>query len=130
MKARNYSIDILKIIGIIFVINSHLGVMYGDYSFIAQFGDLGNSLSSFCSGYTLTLGRIDRFDNWYKRRFRRIYATVLAYVFLISTCCGLKFNSYEVFIEAGGGYWFLPFIMIFYLIYYPIKNLIYQLQNQ
>lgn len=123
MKAEhNYSIDILKIIGIIFIINSHLGDMYGNYSFIAQFGDIGNSLFFFCSGYTLTLGRIDRFDNWYKRRFRRIYATVLAYVFLISTYCGLKFNSYEVFIEAGGGYWFLPFIMVFYLIYYPIKR--------
>ena len=123
MKAeRNYSIDILKIIGIIFIINSHLGDMYGNYSFIAQFGDIGNSLFFFCSGYTLTLGRIDRFDNWYKRRFRRIYATVLAYVFLISTYYGLKFNSYEVFIEAGGGYWFLPFIMVFYFIYYPIKR--------
>ena len=123
MKAiHNYSIDILKVIGIIFIINSHLGDMYGDYSFIAQLGDIGNSLFFFCSGYTLTLGRIDRFDNWYKRRFRRIYATVLAYVFLISTYCGLKFNSYEVFIEAGGGYWFLSFIMIFYFIYYPIKK--------
>lgn len=46
MKAeRNYSIDILKIIGIIFIINSHLGDMYGNYSFIAQFGDIGNSFS-------------------------------------------------------------------------------------
>ena len=48
------------------------------YEMFATGGTIGDALFMFCSGYTLFLGRIDRFDNWYKRRINRIYPSVFA----------------------------------------------------
>ena len=79
MRQRNISIDILKCIAAILITNSHMGPLYGKYSILATGGAIGDVLFFFCSGFTLFLGRMGRFDNWYKRRIHRIYPTVFAW---------------------------------------------------
>lgn len=54
-KERNFSIDILRFIAALLITNSHLGVMYGKYSFLSTGGTIGDALFFFCSGFTLFL---------------------------------------------------------------------------
>lgn len=82
MKERDISIDILKFIAAILITNSHMELLYSKYSFLATGGAIGDVLFFFCSGFTLFLGRMGRFDNWYKRRINRIYPTVFAWAIL------------------------------------------------
>ena len=59
MKERNISIDILKCFAAILITNSHMGILYGNYSVLATGGAIGDSLFFFCSGFTLFLGWAD-----------------------------------------------------------------------
>lgn len=79
MKERNISIDLLKFFVALLITNSYMGLLYGDYSALATGGAIGDVLFFFCSGFTLFLGRMGRFDNWYKWRINRIYPTVFSH---------------------------------------------------
>lgn len=65
MKERNIGIDILKFFAALLITNSHMELLYGKYSILATGGAIGDVLFFFCSGFTLFLGRMGRFDNWY-----------------------------------------------------------------
>lgn len=67
MKSHNISIDILKFFAALLITNSHMELLYGKYSMLATGGSIGDVLFFFASGFTLFLGRMGRFDNWYKR---------------------------------------------------------------
>lgn len=54
MKNRDYAIDLIKFIGVLLIINSHLGVAYPKWSFLASGGAIGNSLFFFASGFLLS----------------------------------------------------------------------------
>lgn len=82
MKQRDISIDILKFIAALVITNSHMELLYGKYSALATGGAIGDVLFFFASGFTLFLGRMGRFDNWYKRRINRIYPTVFAWAIM------------------------------------------------
>lgn len=67
-KGKDLSLELLKFVAMILIINVHSYMMYPPkYEMFATGGTIGDALFMFCSGYTLFLGRIDRFDNWYKR---------------------------------------------------------------
>lgn len=120
MKNRDISIDILKCIAAILITNSHMELLYGRYSILATGGAIGDALFFFCSGFTLFLGRMDRFDNWYKRRINRIYPTVFAWAILGA----FVFNQHypmDYIILYGGG-WFITCIMLYYIILYLIHK--------
>lgn len=121
MKERNVGIDILKFFAVLFITNSHMGVMYGKYSALATGGTIGDVLFFFCSGFTLFLKPIDslrEFPNWYKRRINRIYPTVFAMAILLR----LYFNEHAdiVSIILYGGGWFVTCIMVYYVFIYFI----------
>jgi peptidoglycan/LPS O-acetylase OafA/YrhL len=97
MQTRNPSIDILKFIAAIFITNSHMEALYHPYEILATGGAIGDVLFFFCSGFTLFLGRMDRFDNWYKRRINRIYPSVFA-VGIISAIVFCKYIDTKIFI--------------------------------
>ena len=78
MENRIGSIDILKVLAVLLVLNSHMGICYGQYGFLATGGGIGDALFFFCSGFTLFMGRADRFDNWYKRRLSRILPSIIS----------------------------------------------------
>lgn len=120
MKERDISIDILKFIAAILITNSHMELLYSKYSFLATGGAIGDVLFFFCSGFTLFLGRMGRFDNWYKRRINRIYPTVFAWAILGAFILNHD-KSMDYTIIHGGG-WFVTCIMIYYVVLYFIQR--------
>lgn len=123
MKERNISIDILKFFAALLITNSHMELLYGKYSILATGGAIGDVLFFFCSGFTLFLGRMGRFDNWYKRRINRIYPTVLAWAILGAFIFNQHYGMDYIIIHGGG--WFVTCIMIYYVILYMIKRFMF-----
>lgn len=123
MKQRDYSIDILKCLAAILITWSHMEPAFGGdkYSVLCTGGSFGDSLFFFCSGYTLFIGKDSLvFFNWYKKRIRRIYPTVFTWALIMAILLDQKNDMTTV--VCGNGYFFIPCIMIFYLILYPIKR--------
>lgn len=120
MKERNIGIDILKFFAALLITNSHMELLYGKYSALATGGAIGDVLFFFCSGFTLFLGRMGRFDNWYKRRINRIYPTVFAWAILGAFLFNQKYSMDHTIIHGGG--WFVTCIMIYYIILYFIQR--------
>ena len=120
MKERNIGIDILKFFAALLITNSHMELLYGKYSEFATGGAIGDVLFFFCSGFTLFLGRMGRFDNWYKRRINRIYPTVFAWA-ILSAFFFNQHQSMDYTIIHGGG-WFVTCIMIYYVVLYFIQR--------
>lgn len=120
-RERDISIDLLKFLAVLFITNSHFGALYPErLSMLATGGAIGDVLFFFCSGYTLFLGRSERFDNWYKRRINRIYPTVFAWAIIAAFCFGMNTDMRTVVLHGGG--WFVSCIMIYYVLLYPIRN--------
>ena len=120
MKERNIGIDILKFFAALLITNSHMELLYGKYSMLATGGAIGDVLFFFCSGFTLFLGRMGRFDNWYKRRINRIYPTVFAWAILGAFIFSQHYGMDYTIIHGGG--WFVTCIMIYYVILYIIQR--------
>ena len=120
MKERNIGIDILKFFAALLITNSHMGMLYGKYEILATGGAIGDVLFFFCSGFTLFLGRMGRFDNWYKRRINRIYPTVFAWAILGAFFFNRHYSMNYTIIHGGG--WFVTCIMIYYVILYFIQR--------
>lgn len=120
MKERNIGIDILKFFAALLITNSHMGMLYGKYDILATGGAIGDVLFFFCSGFTLFLGRMGRFDNWYKRRINRIYPTVFAWA-ILSAFFFNQHQSMDYTIIHGGG-WFVTCIMLYYVVLYFIQR--------
>lgn len=118
-RRRSTAIDILKFFAVLFITNSHFDDQYVYCKELATGGAIGDALFFFCSGYTLFLGRLGRFDAWYKRRLRRIIPSVLVFVFLfgfINPQLGLPDLLYY------GANWFVPCILICYVPLYFVRK--------
>lgn len=120
-KDRDISIDILKFFAALIITNSHMELLYGKYNMLATGGAIGDVLFFFASGFTLFMGRMGRFDNWYKRRISRIYPTVFAWAILASFLFGHQ-NDMKYTVIHGGG-WFVTCIMIYYVILWFIRKI-------
>ena len=77
-EKRDIAVDIVKLLSVFLIINSHADVCYPRFSALATGGAIGDSLFLFVSGFTLFLGKQVRFDNYYKRRINRIYPSAIA----------------------------------------------------
>lgn len=120
LNNRDLGIEILKAIAALLVMNSHMEAMYGNYGFLATGGSIGDALFFFCSGYTLFLGKMVDFPNWYKRRVQRIYPTVIV-MSLLYAHYHIDQIQYVIKTNLGSG-WFISCIFIYYLILYPIRK--------
>lgn len=124
---RNVSIDILKCFAALLITNSHMGILYGKYNFLATGGCIGDALFFFCSGFTLFLkpmNGIKEFPNWYKRRINRLFPPLIAVAFLGA----LFFNDhYDVIHIVWPNYWFVRCIMLYYVVLFFIGS---YLKNQ
>lgn len=120
MKQRNIGIDILKCFAALVITNSHMDILYPKFSILATGGAIGDALFFFCSGFTLFLGRMGRFDNWYKRRINRIYPTIFAWAILGSLLFGYHNTINKVLLTGGG--WFVSCIMLYYVVLYFIQR--------
>lgn len=114
---RDLSIDLLKFLAVVFVVNSHLDICYpAAYKFLATGGSLGDALFFFCSGFTLFLGRNDGFVSWYKRRLARILPSVI--VCVLAYACWMGKGWYA----EVSGYWFVRCILLYYIVLFVIRR--------
>lgn len=117
-KNRDNAVDLIKFLAVFLIINSHADIMYPKFSILATGGAIGDALFLFVSGYTLFLGKMRQFDNYYKRRISRIFPSVfsaLAFVHLVQG------NGTFVWDEFGGGE-FVVAIMGYYILLYFIRK--------
>lgn len=114
---RDVSIDLLKFLAVVFVVNSHLDICYPEgYKFLATGGSLGDALFFFCSGFTLFLGRDDGFGCWYKRRMSRILPSVFVCAFAYAWWMGKDWYN------AVGGWWFIRCILLYYVVLFAVRR--------
>lgn len=118
-KQRDYAIDFLKFFAALLITNSHLDGFEPAYP-LSTGGSFGDALFFFCSGYTLFLGSMGRFDNWYGRRLRRIFPPVICWGIVAALCFGSQDTVGQVVTKGGG--WFVQCILIYYLLAYPIRR--------
>lgn len=117
---RNLSIDLLKFFAVLLITNSHFDEQYVYCKELATGGAIGDALFFFCSGYTLFLGRLGRFDTWYKRRIRRIYPSVVG-LGLITLLLYHSDMTLGGLLTDGAG-WFVSCIMIYYVLLYFVRK--------
>ena len=120
VKERKLSIELVKFIAVITVANHWMAPLYGKWEILATGGAIGDVLFFFASGYTLFLGRMGRFDNWYKRRIRRISPSVIAFTLILSFFSIRQLTLYQV--ALGGDWWFIHCIFIYYFILYFVRK--------
>lgn len=113
MRKRDKAIDILKFFAAILITNSHLNIFEPSYP-LGSGGSFGDVLFILCSGFTLSLGKIDRFDNWYKRRLTRIFPPVICWGIISSFLFVGNLTLKNVMINGGG--WFVQCILIYYVV--------------
>lgn len=120
-KHKDLSIEMLKALAAILVMNCHMDAMYGEYAFLSTGGTIGNALFFFCSGYTLFLSKREvNFFNWYKTRVQRILPSIL-----VISLIGAKYAmapQHPIIIVDLSTYWFIPCIFIYYALLFPIKR--------
>lgn len=111
----------IKFFAVILITNSHMDYLYPEgLSILATGGAIGDAFFFFCSGFTLFLKPMGRFDSWYKKRINRIYPTVFACAILTAFVFGVNNDMRYVLLHGGG--WFVSCIMIYYIILYVINK--------
>lgn len=119
-KQRIVSIDILKVLAVLTVLNSHMEPAYGDYAFLATGGAFGDALFFFASGFMLFRGACQRFDNYLKKRISRIYPTVIIVAIVGALLFDRNDNIITILLQGGG--WFVSCIMIYYVLLWVVKR--------
>lgn len=118
---RDIGIDIIKFFAALLITNSHMNNYYPDsISFLATGGAIGDALFFFCSGFTLFLKPMGRFDNWYKKRINRIYPTVICWILFSVIFLGESMTISSALKWSGG--WFVKCIMIYYVVIFFINK--------
>lgn len=120
MSQRNISIDILRFLAVMAIVNSHLGKLYGEYSSFATGGAIGNALFFFISGFSICIDRFQYFFNFYKRRISRIYPTVFSWALVCCLLHGTAPGILDVILYGGG--WFVSCIMLYYVPFFFLRK--------
>ena len=118
ISKRNVAVDFVRFLATILVLNSHMGVCYGNYSILATGGGIGDALFFFISGFALFMGKRTDCLNWFKKRINRIYPTIIATGLVASTFFDQQLGFLDVI--TADNYWFLQCIFVYYLLLYPI----------
>lgn len=117
---KNQGIVLLKFIAALLITYSHMAILFPKFQGLVTGGAIGDGLFFFCSGFTLLLGRNDNFINWYKRRINRIYPTIITWALFSTFVFGWNWNVADLIFTPR--YWFIPCIMVYYIIFYFIKT--------
>ena len=118
---RDYKIDIIKFMAVFLIINSHSDIAYPKYSYLATGGAIGDSLFLFCSGYTLLLGKMRDFGNYYKRRINRIYPSSVGCLFIMMVLPWFS-NDLNFIFRVSFARDFLNAIMVYYILLWLIRK--------
>lgn len=123
MKERNFAIDIIKFIAVIFITNSHYMPLYEEVnSSLATLGVHGNALFFFSSGLAITLSKniSNSFIYWYKLRIKRIWPTFIIWSIISSFYFNVPITWENIVLAKG--YWFIQCIMISYIALFYILH--------
>ena len=124
-KPRDTAIDFMKFLALFLVLNSHMGVCYPRCQFLATGGAIGDALFFFISGFTLFIGSCGaRFDEWYKRRIKRIYPSLLAVALIGALVFGRDDSFLDIIIAKR--YWFIQCIFVLYPLLFLAKKLVFR----
>lgn len=118
MNQRLKSIDYIKCLACLLILNSHVGVLYPDtLQKAAGGGYFGNSLFFFVSGYCL-LNIRESFPKWYLKRIIRVYisyALTIPFLYFAGIFDG---QSVLDILLPYKSYHFIPTILILYAFFY------------
>ena len=117
---RDDAIDILKCLAILLILNAHSKELFGRWEVLSTGGIIGNSLFFFCSGFTLSIKKINLdFLNWYKRRIARILPSLFSWALLLGAIgYGALGEKSMIKLVTGGGFWFISCILVYYILLY------------
>lgn len=121
MRERDFSIDIIKCLAVFMIVNSHADIAFPQYKIFATGGAIGDALFLFCSGYTIFLGKMRDFGNYYKRRISRIYPSSVGCLVIMMLLPWWS-NNFEHNFLLSFGRPFLVAIMIYYIFLWLIRK--------
>ena len=120
IKERDTAIDFVKLVATLLVMNSHMAISYGNYSFMASGGGIGNALFFFASGFTLFLGRDSSFIEWFRRRIKRIYPSLIAVAIIGAVFFGWSDSVLDIILAKR--YWFIQCILTLYPLLFLVRR--------
>ena len=124
LEGKNKAVVLLKFLAALLITYSHMKILFPKYEELVTGGAIGDALFFFCSGFTLFLGRKSSFANWYGRRVRRIYPSIIMWALLSALVFGWSWNVTDLLTTPR--YWFIPCIMVYYAIFYFIREYLAQ----
>lgn len=124
---RIHSIDLMKVIAMLLLINSSMSQLYGDMAMMATGGAIGDTLFFFCAGYLMQLkysaelreGKSKGFLSFISNRIWRIYPTVVIWSAFLCLGLGWNFNIWRL-LDADS--WFVGAIMIYYVLLWCVLH--------
>jgi peptidoglycan/LPS O-acetylase OafA/YrhL len=146
MKIENSGVNLLRLLAIVLVINSHMDDFY-PFPILGTGGAIGNALFFMLSSYGLMLSekrQPQRFQDYFFKRIRRIYPTLWTFVLILIvpilifyhftsvelfSVVAAEFNIYNplgflgIIFYPPAVFWFLQALMLFYVFGFAIiKN--------
>lgn len=122
-KEQLHAMNLLKIIAILLVFNSHCGKLY-PISAMATGGALGNALFFILSGYFVKIGKTS-FWPWIKKRIVQLYPPML----IVSVIYAVVFHFYPESVLRfvtrfiwPTGYWFIGGLLLFNVLLYLLEK--------
>lgn len=124
LEGKNKAVVLFKFLAALLITYSHMKILFPKYDWLITGGAVGDALFFFCSGFTLFLGRKCSFANWYGRRVSRIYPSIIVWALMSALVFGWMWNITDLLTTPR--YWFIPCIMVYYAIFYVIRELLAQ----
>ena len=124
-------IDILRVLGILLILNFHLDMTFPSKMSILSFGgDLGNDIFFMLSGFSISVSIDDSkwydFGKWYIRRFFKIFPIVFVFLIIPLLSGYYTINSITEFIVYfifPMFYWYIGAIIIFYFFVFIVEKM-------
>lgn len=124
---RIESVDFLKLIAILLIMNSHFDSLYPNAAF-ATGGSAGNSLFFIIAGYLVSYQ--ENFKKWFSKKIVKLFLPIfIVNLFVIDKI--LAIDSIRVFVHRciwPNDFWFFGAITLFYLLFHLLSK--YKLINK
>lgn len=122
--SRNIALDLLKVIAVLLITNSHFSTLYKDVNpGLATGGVPGDALFFFASGFALTLGKSAKgtYSGFVKNKLRRLLPTFIVWN-IIASFMTFKNIAWDDFLLVPE-YWFIQCIFVMYLLVFPFLHM-------
>lgn len=114
VRTRLLSVDFLKALAVLLILNHRMRLSYGDWGQLATGGALGCALFFFLSGYMLANAQTHTLKEWVQKRLGRLLPPILIICFIGN------FGAYRIFCTTF--MWFIHCLIIYHISFYFIKR--------